>query len=79
MTRLAGERETMATVSYRDLGDAFDFGSVDGMIDAHADIAKDTGKIYWVSDDKTSVRNYRKQKACRRSGIPSRRRPSSWH
>jgi Uncharacterised protein family (UPF0158) len=41
----------MTTLSYQDLVDAFDFVSVDGIIETHAYIAKDTGKIYWVSGD----------------------------
>ena len=43
----------MTTISYQDLSDAFNFVSVDGMIEGHAYITKDTGRIYWVSEDGT--------------------------
>lgn len=41
----------MTPVKYSDLEMAMQFVSGGGFIDAHAYISRETGKIYWVSDD----------------------------
>ena len=49
----------MTTVSYHALADAFNFVSVDGMIEAHAYIAKTRARSTGYLTTKTSVTNYR--------------------
>ena len=41
----------MIAVKYSDLSEAFDFVSGGFLTDNRAYISKDTGRIYWVSDD----------------------------
>lgn len=40
----------VTTVSYADLSEAFAFVSVEGMIEARAYIARQTGRVFWASE-----------------------------